>query len=74
MVVGPIAVAYNLPGQDGLVFTPDVLAKIFSGKITKWNDPAITALNSGATPAGRDDRDRSTGPTRRAPPTTSPST
>jgi phosphate transport system substrate-binding protein len=49
MVVGPIAVAYNLPGQDGLVFTPDVLAKIFSGKISKWNDPAIAALNSGAT-------------------------
>lgn len=49
MVVGPIAVAYNLPGQDGLVFTPDVLAKIFSGAITKWNDPAIAALNASAT-------------------------
>jgi phosphate transport system substrate-binding protein len=49
MVVGPIAVAYNLPNQNGLVFTPSVLAKIFSGTITKWNDPAITALNSGAT-------------------------
>ncbi len=49
MVIGPIAVAYNLPGQDGLVFTPDVIAKIFSGTITKWNDPAISALNSGAT-------------------------
>ena len=49
MVVGPIAVAYNLPNQNGLVFNPSVLAKIFSGTITKWNDPAITALNSGAT-------------------------
>ncbi len=29
--------------------TPDVLAKIFQGQITKWNDPAIAALNSGAT-------------------------
>jgi phosphate transport system substrate-binding protein len=49
MVVGPIAVAYNLPNQNGLVFTPSVLAQIFSGKITKWNDPAIAGLNSGAT-------------------------
>jgi phosphate transport system substrate-binding protein len=49
MVIGPIAVAYNLPGQDGLVFTPEVLSKIFSGTITKWNDPAIAGLNSGAT-------------------------
>ena len=49
MVVGPIAVAYNLSGQNGLVFTPDVLAKIFAGKITKWSDPAIKALNSSAT-------------------------
>jgi phosphate transport system substrate-binding protein len=49
MVVGPIAVAYNLPGQTGLVFTPSVLAQIFSGKVTKWNDPAIMSLNSGAT-------------------------
>ncbi len=49
MVVGPIAVAYNLPNQNGLVFTPSVLAQIFSGKVTKWNDPAIASLNSGAT-------------------------
>ncbi len=49
MVIGPIAVAYNLPGKDGLVFTPEVLSKIFSGSITKWNDPAIASLNSGVT-------------------------
>jgi phosphate transport system substrate-binding protein len=48
MVPGPIAVVYNVSGADNLVFTPQVLAKIFSGKITKWNDPAIAALNSGA--------------------------
>ena len=49
MVVGPIAVAYNLSGVDKLVLTPDVVAQIFNGKITTWNDPAIAKLNSGAT-------------------------
>lgn len=48
MVVGPIAVAYNLDGVDGLQLDAPTLAKIFSGAITKWNDPAIAALNSGA--------------------------
>ncbi len=48
MVPGPIAVVYNVPGADNLVFTPAVLAGIFSGKIAKWNDPAITALNPSA--------------------------
>ncbi|MEO9236920.1 MAG: phosphate ABC transporter substrate-binding protein PstS [Jatrophihabitantaceae bacterium] len=47
MVTGPIAVGYNLKGMDNLTFTPDVLAKIFLGKITTWNDPAIKAINSG---------------------------
>jgi len=47
MVTGPIAVAYNLKGVDKLVLTPAVTAKIFSGAITKWNDPAIAAINSG---------------------------
>jgi phosphate transport system substrate-binding protein len=49
MVVGPIAVVYNLDGVKGLQLDSPTLAKIFSGKITKWNDPAIAALNSGAT-------------------------
>ena len=49
MVTGPIAVAYKVSGVSNLVLTPDVVAKIFTGKITTWNDPAITALNSGAT-------------------------
>ena len=48
MVPGPIAVVYNVAGADNLVFTPQILAKIFSGKITKWNDAAIAAANSGA--------------------------
>ncbi len=48
MVPGPIAVVYNLPGVDGLQLTPKNLALIFSGKITKWNDPAIAKDNPGA--------------------------
>jgi phosphate transport system substrate-binding protein len=49
MVVGPVAVAYNVSGLTKLVLTPDVIAKIFNGTITTWNDPAIAAINSGAT-------------------------
>jgi phosphate transport system substrate-binding protein len=47
MVVGPIALAYKLNGVDKLVLTPDLVAKIFTGKIKKWNDPAIAAKNNG---------------------------
>jgi phosphate transport system substrate-binding protein len=49
MVVGPIAVVYNAEGADNLQFSPATLAKIFSGKITKWDDPAIKAENAGVT-------------------------
>ena len=49
LVFGPVAMAYNIEGVDKLVVNADVLAKIFQGQITKWNDPAIAALNSGAT-------------------------
>jgi phosphate transport system substrate-binding protein len=49
LVFGPVAMAYNLEGVDKLVVNGDVLAKIFQGQIKKWNDPAIAALNSGAT-------------------------
>jgi phosphate transport system substrate-binding protein len=48
MVIGPIAMAYNLPGVDTLVLTPDVAAKLFKGDIKKWNDPAIAVLNKDA--------------------------
>ncbi|MEU4618565.1 phosphate ABC transporter substrate-binding protein PstS [Actinoplanes sp. NPDC023801] len=48
MVIGPIAVVYNVEGADGLQFSSATLAKIFAGKITKWNDAAIAAENSGA--------------------------
>lgn len=48
MVVGPVGVAYNLPGVDDLVLDGPTIAKIFSGAVTTWNDPAIAALNPGA--------------------------
>jgi phosphate transport system substrate-binding protein len=40
-----VVVTYNLPDKPKLKFTPDVIADIFLGKITKWNDPRITAVN-----------------------------
>src|SRR5262249_10768543 len=40
-VADPISVAYNLSGMKGtLQFSADTLAKIFTGKITTWDDPA----------------------------------
>ena len=48
MVTGPVAFAYNLKGVDKLIITPEVAAKIFNGVITKWNDPAIVAINKDA--------------------------
>ncbi|MFB1294777.1 phosphate ABC transporter substrate-binding protein PstS [Mycobacterium sp. pW049] len=49
LVFGPIAMAYNVEGVEGLVLNGDTLAKIFQGQIAKWNDPAIAALNEGKT-------------------------
>ncbi|PQE00792.1 phosphate ABC transporter substrate-binding protein PstS [Mycobacterium sp. EPG1] len=49
LVFGPIAIAYNLDGVDGLVLDAATLAGIFQGQITTWNDPAIAALNEGKT-------------------------
>ncbi len=54
MVVGPIAVVYNVRGVTGLQLKPATVAKIFAGRVTTWNDPAIAADNRGATlPATR---------------------
>jgi phosphate transport system substrate-binding protein len=47
--VSPIAIVYNLPDVDKLQLSPQTLAQIFAGKVTKWNDPAIAAENQGAT-------------------------
>jgi phosphate transport system substrate-binding protein len=49
LVPGPIAVGYNLPGVSSLNLSASTLAKIFSGKITKWNDQAIAKDNPGVT-------------------------
>ena len=49
MVIGPVAVAFNVPGVTDLTLTPSVIAQIFNLKITNWNDPAIAALNPGVT-------------------------
>ena len=49
IAVSSQAVDYNLPGVSSLKLSGDVIAKIYQGSITKWNDPAIAALNSGVT-------------------------
>ena len=47
-VLGADVPAYNIPGvTEELKFTPDVLAGIFLGKITSWNDPALAKINPG---------------------------
>ncbi len=47
-VMGAVVVTYNLQSVGkGLKLTPEVLSNIFLGKITKWNDSKISAINSG---------------------------
>ena len=47
-VLGADVPSYKIPGVSGeLNFTPEALAGIFLGKITKWNDPAIASANPG---------------------------
>jgi phosphate transport system substrate-binding protein len=45
--MGAVVIAYNLPGIDTLKLTPELLENIFLGKVTKWNDPKIKAVNNG---------------------------
>jgi phosphate transport system substrate-binding protein len=48
VIIGPITVSYNLSGiKSGLKLDGPTLGGIFQGKITKWNDPKIAALNPG---------------------------
>lgn len=48
MTMGSVAVAYNIEGvSKGLKLTPDVLADIFLGNITSWDDSRITSQNPG---------------------------
>jgi len=51
---GAVVVTYNLGGDPQLKFTPDIIADIFLGKIKKWNDPRLTAINSEMKLAGTD--------------------
>ena len=48
MVLTPVEFIYNLSGVSDLTLTPSILAKVFSGKITNWNDAEIAAANKGA--------------------------
>ncbi|MEV7602506.1 phosphate ABC transporter substrate-binding protein PstS [Kitasatospora sp. NPDC089797] len=48
MVAGLVSLVYNVDGVDNLVLDGPTAAKIFDSQITKWNDPAIAALNPGA--------------------------
>ncbi|MEV7782473.1 phosphate ABC transporter substrate-binding protein PstS [Kitasatospora sp. NPDC088351] len=48
LVGGLISLVYNIDGVDNLVLDGPTAAKIFDSQITKWNDPAIVALNPGA--------------------------
>lgn len=46
-VAGAVVICYNLPGQPKLKLEGGTIARIFLGKITKWNDAAIIAQNPG---------------------------
>jgi len=54
-VLGADVPVYNIPGVEAeLKFTGPLLADIFLGKVTKWNDPATARLNPGARLPGDD--------------------
>ncbi len=54
-VLGAVVPTYNIPGVAApLKFTPGVLADIFLGKITKWNDARVASANQSATLPGQD--------------------
>jgi phosphate transport system substrate-binding protein len=46
LVAAPIAVLHNLPARTQLYLSPETIAGIFAGTITKWNDPKIVADNN----------------------------
>jgi phosphate transport system substrate-binding protein len=48
MIMGAVVLTYNLPGVTAeLKLTPDLVADLYLGKISKWNDPKIAAVNPG---------------------------
>ncbi|GAA4587286.1 phosphate transport system substrate-binding protein [Actinoplanes octamycinicus] len=48
LVIGPIALAYNVAGVGDLRLAPATVAKIFAGQVATWNDKTIAADNPGA--------------------------
>ena len=58
ILIGPITMAYNLPGVSNLKLTPTLISDIFQAKITTWNDPAIKAAQPGRQPAQHADHHR----------------
>lgn len=46
VVFGPLGITYHLNNVDSLVLDAPTLAKIFNGTITRWDDPALSALNA----------------------------
>jgi phosphate transport system substrate-binding protein len=48
MVAGAVVVTYNLPGSPEVRFTPEIVADVFMGKITRWDDQRLAAVNSSA--------------------------
>ena len=73
--LGAVVPAYNLSGAaDNLKLTGQVLADIYLGNVTTWNDPAIAKLNPGRQPAVDEDHTGLSGLTARATPTRSPTT
>lgn len=54
-VMGAVVITYNVEGlKTGLKLTPEIIADIYLGKITKWNDPALAALNPGVALPAKD--------------------
>jgi phosphate transport system substrate-binding protein len=54
-VMGAVVLTYNIEGiATGLKFTPEAIAGIFLGKISKWNDPQLTGPNPGVSLPPRD--------------------
>jgi phosphate transport system substrate-binding protein len=47
VIIGPITLSYNLSNVSNLKLTPTVIADIFQGKITSWNNSAIKSINPG---------------------------
>ena len=48
-VLGAVVPIYNVPGATDVKFSPDVLADVYLGKISNWNDPLIAKDNPGVT-------------------------